>query len=360
MAFDSFLKMFGPREQPPEAGGLAAPAPEASGGLGGGMFGGLSRFNESHPGFLMGAGNLIAGRSVDPAIMYALGAKKDKKTAAEQRAVQNKTRAYLLSKGMSETDADAALTNPAILSQLLKQQAGGSEVDYSQVPIYGVDPKTGKTGIGVLGNNGTFKPIDTGGFEVAGGMEKIDAGTHWEIYDRRTNQLVSRIPKENFQEAYDTGAGAAAGKGAAEAAQALPGVAGMAALIDSQIQSLKNDPYLPNMVGPTDSRLPNISGDAARVQSKIDQLQGGAFLQARQMLKGGGAITDIEGQKAEAAFVRMNQAQNDADFVQALDEFNAAVQQGLRKLQGQAGGLPPAAGQPGTRLRYNPQTGELE
>jgi hypothetical protein len=92
------------------------------------------------------------------------------------------------------------------------------------------------------------------------------------------------------------------------------------------------------MLGPMDSRLPNLSSDAARVQGKIDQLKGGAFLQARQMLKGGGAITDYEGQKAEAAFARMSTAQSVEDFNAALDEFNAAVQQGLAKLEAQAGG----------------------
>jgi hypothetical protein len=90
------------------------------------------------------------------------------------------------------------------------------------------------------------------------------------------------------------------------------------------------------MLGPVDSRLPNWSSDAARVQGKMDQIQGGAFLTARGLLKGGGAITDYEGKKAEEAYSRLNAAQTPEDYKAALDDFNYYVQQGLQKLQAQA------------------------
>jgi hypothetical protein len=139
---------------------------------------------------------------------------------------------------------------------------------------------------------------------------------------------------------FDKSAGTAAGTVSGTAAGALPGATQMASQIDQQVQDIKNDPYLPSMLGPVDSRLPNVSADAARVQGKLNQLQGGAFLQARQMLKGGGAITDYEGQKAEGAYARLNQAQTPEDFKAALDEFNYYVQAGLQKLQAQAGQRP--------------------
>lgn len=146
-----------------------------------------------------------------------------------------------------------------------------------------------------------------------------------------------------------------AGEGKATAAAALSGAKATADLVSTQINALINDPYLPQMLGPIDARLPNVSAEAARVQSRIDQLQGGAFLQARQLLKGGGAITDYEGQKAEAAFVRMNQAQSVDDFTAALREFNDAVQQGYTKLAAQAGQTAPAAPQGGTVMQFDAQ-----
>lgn len=141
---------------------------------------------------------------------------------------------------------------------------------------------------------------------------------------------------------FETAQGTALGKGAGEAVvdalTKLPSASGLADQVSSQIEALKNDPYLEKMLGPVDSRLPNVTADAARVQGMMDQLKGGAFLQARQLLKGGGAITDFEGQKAEAAFIRMNAAQSVEDFKAALDEFNEAVQQGVAKLEAQARG----------------------
>jgi hypothetical protein len=196
-----------------------------------------------------------------------------------------------------------------------------------------------------------------------GGAEGIAGLTPVWLRDKNTNQMVlgqmtkdgkvlkSQLPEGDYEpvgpyeKSFETNRGAKAGEAVGTAEGALPGVSQMAQHIASQVEDLKNDPYLPNMLGPVDSRLPNVTADAARVQGKIDQLKGGAFLQARQMLKGGGAITDYEGQKAEAAWTRLQTAQRPEDFTAALDEFNYYVQQGLQKLQQQAGqGAPRAPG----------------
>lgn len=173
------------------------------------------------------------------------------------------------------------------------------------------------------------------------------------------SQIESGLtPVGPYQKSFETQRGGAEGKVVGEAAGALPGVTQMATNINSQVEDLKSDPYLPNMLGPVDSRLPNVSTDAARVQGKLNQLQGGAFLQARQMLKGGGAITDYEGQKAEGAYARLNQAQTPEDFKAALDEFNFYVQQGLAKLQQQAGQQRMGGGYPGQQPA--PQGGSVD
>jgi hypothetical protein len=126
----------------------------------------------------------------------------------------------------------------------------------------------------------------------------------------------------------------------AEAAAAAPGELALFNTLEFQVNDLLSDPYLPNMLGPIASRTPNITADAARVQSKMDQISGGAFLQARQLLKGGGAITDFESKKAEQAFIRMNDAMNIEDYTKAMNDFLDAVRAGLPKLQTDA----PAAG----------------
>ncbi len=84
----------------------------------------------------------------------------------------------------------------------------------------------------------------------------------------------------------------------------------------------------------------------------MNQLGGSAFLQARQALKGGGAITDMEGQKAEAALVRANAAQNIDDYKAAIEEYKTHLRNGFAILQQQAagaGGVPsPQGGVSGT------------
>jgi hypothetical protein len=144
-------------------------------------------------------------------------------------------------------------------------------------------------------------------------------------------------PVSPYQKSFETSRGTKEGGVVGEAAGALPGVTQMAQKINDQVEAIKNDSSLPNVLGPWDSRTPAILPGSVGVQTKIDALKGGAFLQARNLLKGGGAITDYEGQKAEAAFARLNQAQSEEDFKAALDEFNMYVQQGLYKLQQQAG-----------------------
>lgn len=144
----------------------------------------------------------------------------------------------------------------------------------------------------------------------------------------------------------------------------------------SMIGAIRKDPSLSRVIGPLQGGGGNNIDDLGAAQrlyyggeglaliEKIGQLQSNAWLSARQMLKGGGAITDYESRKAEAAVARLSRAKDPAKFVEALDELEAAIREGMAKLQGQAPAAPPAAPQSAPaaprRLRYNPATGELE
>lgn len=219
--------------------------------------------------------------------------------------------------------------------------AGGDE-ELGLNLVYGQDTE---------GNTVGFQPSKSGGLRpvtlppgvrLTPGTSAVDLGTSIGIRENRSGDIIRQVPKDVAGEAQQT----AQGKAVGEANVALPGARSAADRVSQQVEALKNDPYLPSMVGPGNSRLPNITGDAARVQGKMDQLQGGAFLEARQLLKGGGAITDYEGQKAEAAFARLSAAQKIEDYKEALDDFNYWVKQGVTKLEQQAGrgGQQPAQG----------------
>lgn len=201
-------------------------------------------------------------------------------------------------------------------------------------PQYGLD-KDGNPVLLQLGKNGKVVQSQMPeGVTLSKEPIKLDAGTHFVLLDPITRQPVGQIPKDVAGAASE----GAAGKAQGEASANLPVVEANANAILGMIDSLDTDPYLDSMVGPVSSRLPNVSGDAARVQSKMDQIGGQAFLQAFNSLKGGGQITEIEGQKATQAIARLNAAQNPADYRQALGELRQIVMTGVQRARQQAGG----------------------
>jgi hypothetical protein len=155
------------------------------------------------------------------------------------------------------------------------------------------------------------------------GVEMKDTGTAFVPTGKKTGEVVGpAIPKdvagkERLEEI---------GKGQGQAQVDLPRVESNSGSMLTQIEDLRNDPYLPRMTGPLDSYLPNLTGDANRAQAKVNQLGGQAFLQAFQSLKGGGAITEAEGAKATAALSRLqSMGVDDKDYIAALDDFKEQV-----------------------------------
>ena len=65
----------------------------------------------------------------------------------------------------------------------------------------------------------------------------------------------------------------------------------------------------------------------------LEQVLGGAFLEAYERLKGTGQITEIEGQKATQAITRMGRAVSESEFLAAASEFRAAVETALTRTQ---------------------------
>ncbi len=87
------------------------------------------------------------------------------------------------------------------------------------------------------------------------------------------------------------------------------------------IDSLIEDPALGRITGAV-GVLPSMPGfGAARAESKAAQIEGQAFLQGFQSLKGAGAITEMEGKKATAAIARLDRRQSTADYIAALKEL---------------------------------------
>jgi hypothetical protein len=88
---------------------------------------------------------------------------------------------------------------------------------------------------------------------------------------------------------------------------------------------------------------------AASYERRQLQVEGRAFLEAFESLKGGGAITEIEGAKATQAISRMNKAQSEVEYIKAARELQEVVRKGVeraRRMAGVSGAAPAAPGAP--------------
>ena len=82
--------------------------------------------------------------------------------------------------------------------------------------------------------------------------------------------------------------------------------------------------------------------DASDFDARLNEIKGGAFLQAFESLKGGGQITQIEGDKATQAITRMERSQSEREFVAAAREFQDIVRKGLQRAKTKASANRPA------------------
>lgn len=206
--------------------------------------------------------------------------------------------------------------------QKARSEQGKGGVKRSIQPIYGTDAQ---------GNTVLLQPGDDGravqtelppGVKVSAGIDRLDAGTEFILVDKRTGLVVGRQPKDLRGAEREKGIGDAEGKAAA-------GISGTVATMDKTLATINgvlNDKNLDFTLSPRGLVARNVpftqsTGSMARIQ----QLQGQAFLQAFESLKGGGAITEIEGKKATEAIARLNANQSPKDFREALGELRDVV-----------------------------------
>jgi hypothetical protein len=94
--------------------------------------------------------------------------------------------------------------------------------------------------------------------------------------------------------------------------------------------------------------------DVAGFEVRQKQIEGKAFLEAFQTLKGGGAITEKEGEKGTAAIMRMNKASNEKEYTAAARELQTVLRSGMERAQAKAGSVPAApSGGGGGVVDYN-------
>jgi hypothetical protein len=237
---------------------------------------------------------------------------------------------------------DQRLVDPRTGRVILDRERNASDVKRSLAPVYGTDAE---------GNTVLLQPGDDGsavqtklppGVKISAGVDKIDAGTEWLLYDKKTGQMVGRQAKDI------AGAESAKveGKAAGEAKVDLPRVIANAEQMLGTIEGVRNHPGRNSWgaQGKT-AGLPiigeGIPGTEGRdFVRRVDQIKGKSFLEAFNSLKGGGQITETEGQKATDAIARLDRAQSQKGFDEALADLEAVVRGGMERAKAGVGGAP--------------------
>lgn len=198
-----------------------------------------------------------------------------------------------------------------------------SNVTFGTTPVWGQDTATGKQGYGVTGSDGSFKLVDTGSFQPM---------TPAELAGSKTGATVDA-------------------KTAGAARAALPGAEQMMEITNKAVQEVRNNAKGMNewfgQIGPRGVYV-NPGSEMGKFQAAAAPTNAQAFMQARNMLKGGGQITDYEGRRAEDAISRMQAAIDKGDqdqYLRALADFEQAVAEGYQKLVATAQGGYSAGGQ---------------
>lgn len=101
-------------------------------------------------------------------------------------------------------------------------------------------------------------------------------------------------------------------------------------------------PGFTSAVGQSFSKLitkePIAGTDRAGFEERFKQIKSGAFMDAYNTLRGGGAITEKEGEKGTDALNRMSLATSEKEFIQAANDFRDVVRQGVARARQQAAG----------------------
>ena len=105
------------------------------------------------------------------------------------------------------------------------------------------------------------------------------------------------------------------------------------------INRIKNSPSLDGVLGKVEGQLkPGTPGgflllNAAETDlvQLIDNLENSVFLSAFQDLKGGGQITELEGEKAQRAIVNLSRVRSRKDFLEALQDYQDVIDAGAER-----------------------------
>jgi hypothetical protein len=326
----------------------------------GGLLGGLRNSSGALMGFGMG---MLGGANQQEGFQSGMvgmqrGVLTDRQRKAMQEAQMEKLRMQAARKGLAEKyGMDPALADvPGVQDAVLKEkltpqdpmdaqikrarlealqrEAKGGNERFGLNVIWGQD-ENGNTVPLQPGDQGTLKPLTLpNGIKVASGIEKIDGGTKWILRDKRTGNYIGEEPKDIAGAAAEKARGETVGQTAAS----LPDTMDAATQMLTNIQEIRNHPGKKWGTGMTSVANAIPGTEQFGFQQRVEQLKGGAYLEAIQKMRGLGALSEAEGRAATSALTRLNSGANVKEFDAALSELETIVKRGAERAQRKAAG----------------------
>lgn len=182
-------------------------------------------------------------------------------------------------------------------------------------------------------------------WKKAGGTNKLPA-SYLQVLDRWKNakdpvtkgllfdrlQVLGKSPEYAGEHQLAISKNKELGTGIGGASVGLQTAEDSYAYMTDVVSRLMNHPGMKGVVG-----IPSVAGlvhapgtPEADFRALQKQVEGGVFLRAFQDLKGGGHITEIEGEQAKESLARMATAQTEIGFKKAMNEYLAILDKGIK------------------------------
>lgn len=300
-------------------------------------------------------------RMADPAFQVGLGllgsTKGNEYQAISQGLLGSQQQAQAQAERQREEEQRKATEET--LKQAQQAAMQGGNVPAWAVPLMG-NPETAKYGFGAIPNaSATVAPSSVREYEYFSTLPQDqqkaylsmkraaqfqDVGGVPNIYDPVSGGLRPMTSAEmaaanERRIAEEKARGGAVGKAGGEAAVNLPSSLQGAQQALDLIQQMKVHPGREAATGFSSiGNFMALPGSETRdFLTMEDQLRGKVFLEAYAGLKGGGQITEVEGKKAEQAVARLNSAQSEEAYLQALNDLESVILEGMKRAQQKAG-----------------------
>ena len=212
----------------------------------------------------------------------------------------------------------------------------------SKQPIYGTDA-SGKPVIMQLSPGGQAVTTQLpSGVTPSTGVDRVDLGTSWGFFDKRSGEFVGRVQKDiaGTESAKETG------RAQGESRVKLSMVENEAKRVNEYIDKVLTHPAFERSTSVISGYQPSITSSARDFDAIVGQIQGKAFVAAFERLKGAGAITETEGAKAGQALARLQQTSvGSENYRAALMDFKQEMNDlvGLVRQRASGGSAAPAS-----------------